>query len=583
MNTNDLSECRAMNTNDLSNVTLSELRESSAFRNHIARLRASLSAHSQDTLVDFITTHTFLRGEPFSFEGHEYQKKIIEDRSQEIVTIKPAQVGLSEITARLAVARTALTPGFSTIYTLPSATAARNFMNTRVNPVIRNSPYLRELSASDMDNSEVKQLGGESFLYLKGAQIDRQAISVPADFLCIDEIDNSSPDVITLYESRLNHSSYALKLKLSTPTIPGYGISALFDESRRHFNFAKCCHCNHWFFPRYYDHVRIPGFTKKLITITKPMFADPDFRWLEAYVACPECGKPVDLSPKYRSWVVENPDAAYVAAGYQVSPFDCPTIVKASALVKASTEYSRPRDFRNQRLGEALEDKESSLTAQELDALLISEYPGGGFSYAMGLDMGMTCWCNIAAVLPDQTLILVHTEGIPLGQVQERRLKLAQQYRVRMTVVDSSPYTETVWKMQATDQNLFAAVYVESKNVELFKVKEQEDEPEKGKEDVRQVNIARNRMFDHLMMLTRSGKILKVRNEHDDLWKIHLTDQKRVEEFRGDELVFVWKKTKGDDHMHHALLYTVVASRMLGVASGALAGIPIVLGKFKAA
>ena len=90
-------------------------------------------------------------------------------------------------------------------------------------------------------------------------------------------------------------------------------------------------------------------------------------------------------------------------------------------------------------------------------------------------------------------------------------------------------------------------------------------------------------MFDHLMMLTRSGKILKVRNEHDDLWKIHLTDQKRVEEFRGDELVFVWKKTKGDDHMHHALLYTVVASRMLGVASGALAGIPIVLGKFKAA
>lgn len=66
-------------------------------------------------------------------------------------------------------------------------------MNTD-QPVIRNSPYLKELAGLyRMDTPEVKQLGGESFLYLKGAQIDRQAISVPADFLCIDEIDNSSP------------------------------------------------------------------------------------------------------------------------------------------------------------------------------------------------------------------------------------------------------------------------------------------------------------------------------------------------------------------------------------------------------
>lgn len=48
-----------------------------------------------------------MRGESFNFVGHEYQKWIIEDKSQEIVVIKPAQVGLSEITARLAVARTA--------------------------------------------------------------------------------------------------------------------------------------------------------------------------------------------------------------------------------------------------------------------------------------------------------------------------------------------------------------------------------------------------------------------------------------------------------------------------------------------
>ena len=558
---------------------LADIRDSALFRRHISRLRSSLSAHSQDTLCQFLKEYTYLRGEKFTFSGHEFQERILSDKSQEIIVIKPAQVGLSEASARLAIARTALTNGFSTIYTLPAASFAKNFMNTRINTVIRGSEYLRDLVSADVDNSEFKQFG-ESFLYCKGAQVDRQAISVPADFLVVDEVNNSSQDVITLYESRLNHSSYGFKMKLSTPTIPKYGISALFDESRQHFNFVKCCHCGHWYFPQYYEHVRVPGFTADLQTITRQHFADPGFHWKEAFIACPECGKPVDLSPKHRQWVLKNPDAAYVAAGYQVSPFDCPTIVKPPALVKASVDYSRIRDFRNQRLGEALEDKESSLTREELEALIISEYPGGGYSYVMGLDLGMTCWCHVAAVLPDQTLIIVHTEGIPLGNLRDRRRELARKYNVRMTVVDSQPYTETVYAMQAEDSNLFASVYVESKNVELFKVKDQPEDDDAGKQQIKQVNIARNRMFDHVMLQIRTGKILKVADEHNETWFTHLTDAKRVEEFRNDELQFVWVKASGQDHLHHALLYTVVASRMLGVASGALAGVPVVLGKF---
>jgi hypothetical protein len=560
--------------------SLAEIRTSDVFRRHIGRLRASLSAHSQDSVCDFLCEYTRLRGEKFSFKHHEYQERILGDPSIEIVVCKPAQVGLSEASSRLAVARTALSNGFSTIYTLPAASFARNFMKTRIDPVIRGSEYLRELISGDVDNSEIKQFG-ESFLYVKGAQVDRQAISVPADMLIVDEVNSASQDVITLYESRLNHSSYGYKVKLSTPTIPGYGISTLFDESRQHFNLVKCKHCNHWFYPRYYDHVRIPDFTEDLHTITKAHFSHAEFRWGEAYVACPQCGKEVDLTPAHRQWVVKNPDAAYVAAGYQVSPFDCPHVVKVSALVKASTEYERHRDFMNQRLGEPLEDKESSLVRDELLRLIIDTPPGRGHSIVMGLDLGMTCWCTIAAVLPDQTLVIIYTEGISLRNVRERRRTLSLQYRVRMTVVDSGPYTELVWQMQAEDANLFAAVYVESRNVELFKVKEQDADADEGQAQVKQVNVARNRMFDHVMLQLRTGKILKVTDENNDLWVAHLMDQKRVEEFRREGLVYVWVKTRGEDHLHHSLLYALVASRMLGVASGGLVGIPIVLGKFK--
>lgn len=546
------------------------------FHRHIARLKSALMAHSHDTICDFITEHTYIRGTRFNFHGHEYQRKILEDPSQNIVIIKSAQIGISEMSARLALARAVLVNGFSTIYTLPAASAAQNFMKTRIDPVVTSSPYLSELVSKDVDNSTVKRFG-DSYVYLKGAQVDRQAISVPADMIVMDEVDNSNQDVLTLFESRLIHSAYALTVKLSTPTIPDYGIDLAYKQSRRNLNLCKCDHCGEWFYPDYFQHVKIPGFLEELEKITKRHFADPGFRWAEAFVACPKCGGKANLLPEHREWVLENPDENFPAAGYRVSPFDCPLIIKPSALVKASVEYERKQDFYNQRLGIPMEDKESSLLRTDIESCIISEYPGGGFSYVFGLDMGLTCWMTVAAVLPDNTLIVVKVIPIPLFQVIEEVPKLVRQYKCRMGVIDHGPYTETVYRLQQVLVNLFAGVYVnKTKGIDLFKVRDQDADKEKGVETVRQVSIARDRCFDLIMMMIKSGHILKVSCEKDEEWKDHLTDQKRVREFRDDELVFVWRKTSGEDHMAHSLLYALIASRMLGVASGSHIQLPLV-------
>ena len=47
---------------------------------------------------------------------------------------------------------------------------------TRITPVVDSSPYLSELVSGDVDNSSVKRFSN-SYLYLKGCQVDRQAIS----------------------------------------------------------------------------------------------------------------------------------------------------------------------------------------------------------------------------------------------------------------------------------------------------------------------------------------------------------------------------------------------------------------------
>lgn len=555
------------------------MRNDETFTRHLSRLKSTLSTHGHDTMCEFLTEHTFLRGKPFNFDGHEYQKQILSDTSQEIVIIKSAQLGISEMSCRLALGKAVLVQGFTTIYTLPSALAAQSFMKTRVDTVIDSSPYLKELVHQTTDNASVKRFG-DSYLYLKGCSVDTQAISVPADLLVTDEVDNSNIDTMTLFESRLIHSPFALSIKLSTPSVPNYGIDEAYKMTRRHVNMCKCNHCNEWFYPEYFDHVRIPGYKGELKDVIKANFRNPGFRWQEAYVACPSCGKQPDLGPANREWVVENAGESFVGAGYRVSPFDCPDIVKPSAIVRSSVNFERKQDFYNQRLGIPLEDMENSLMEDELRKCIISEYGQSGYSNVLGLDMGTVCWATIANVRPDNKLVIIHIEGIPLFKVVERVSELMREYRIRMAVGDANPYTETIYQIQQRNRNFFAAIYTNSKSVELLRVKEHEKDEDGAIAELKQVNISRDRGFDLVMGMVREGGILTVSSEHDETWITHLKDMKRIKQMRQNELVFVWVKSRlGEDHLHHSLLYTTIASRMLGVAQtgGAL---PL-LGSFK--
>ena len=535
-----------------------------AFARHMSRLKASLSAHSADTICDFITEHTYLKGKKFSFEGHEYQKEILQDHASTIVISKGAQLGISEMSSRLALARCALIDGFSVIYTLPSATAAGAFMQSRISPVVESSPYLKELISKEVDNVSVKRFA-ESWLYLKGCNKDTQALSIPCDLLICDETDNSDQEVMTLFDSRLIASKYQMRVFLSTPSIPQYGISLMFEHSKRKFQMCKCNKCNHWFIPDYHEHVKVPGYDGDLYKITKAHFAKANFRWMDSYVACPKCKSKVELAESRRQWVVENPNDAFIDSGYQISPFDC-TNVKPSAIVRSSVNYTRLKDFYNQRLGKSLEDRETSLALSELRDATINEMPGGIHSYVMGLDMGTTCWAVICAVLPNQTLIIVKIEAIPVHEVVSRSATLQQQYRIRMLVVDRGPLTEAVYQIQQNIRNSFAAVFVMSKGIELFHVNNVEQDNAKGVEGMRQVNIAKDACMDVVMSLVRAGSIMKVSDSMNDTWYTHMMDNKRIQMFKNGELVYTWVKTLKVDHAHMGLLYALVASRILGVS-----------------
>lgn len=546
---------------------------------HLQRLKAAtIDRLTLVNIPEWIVQNTFIKGRPFSFFNHEYQEKILRDQSQETVTRKCSQVGLSEITARKALALCGITRGYTVAYTLPLASFAATFMRTRIDPIIQESDYLSSMIHATVDNAEVKRFG-DSFLYLKGCQSDNAPISVPCDHLIHDEIDFSDPTVISQYQSRLTHSEYKRKDKLSTPTLPGRGIDYEFQRSRRHFNLVKCSCCGHWFIPDYYKNVRVPDYDGDLKEITKNNLHQ--FRYREAFVACPSCGGRPLLTPEHREWVCENASDNFIAAGYQVTPFDC-GLITPGYLVESSTQYKKLTDFVNFGLGLPAEDAESALGKDEVRARIIAEKAQGAASYVMGIDVGMISWVVVAAVTHDQKLVIVHTEGIPAAKLRERVRELERVWRVRMSVMDALPFVETVLALQRNMKNLYAGIFMRSKALETFSLKAKDEDAKAGQQELRQVNINRDKAMDALMDGIRQGDVLKVEDEHDEVWVDHCTSMSRVKEWTPDaEMSYIWRKSEaGDDHLWFATLFAHIASQIIGVSKPGVV-LPIVLGTFK--
>lgn len=549
---------------------------SSEFQLHLDRLKQGAFAEkTMEETSRWIEKNTTLGGRPFSFKGHEYQKRILDSKAQEVVIRKCSQAGLTELSVRKALALCAMMRNRTFIYTLPTAHFAATVMKTRITPIIQESPALSALLRPDADNVEVKQFGS-SFLYLKGSASSNAPISIPACGLIHDELDFSDPVVISQYQSRLTHSDLKMKIKLSTPTLPGKGIDAEFNKSKRHFMFVKCSHCNHYFVPYYYDHVRIPGYNEDLRSITKHNLHQCNYK--EAYVACPKCGKEPDLSPAFREWVCENPDDNYIAEGFQVSPHDAPTIITPAYLVEASTQYSQVADFVNFNLGFPYFSQESVLSPEEVRGTINNYADTKGAVYSMGIDLGMTCHIVVLANFWDGASRVVHFERVPLGQLRERVKDLRIQFRIRITTSDALPYTDLVMSMCAADQNFYAAFYTKVGGTDLYALKKREDNPERGVPELRQVNIDRDKTFDALMTFMRSGQFSKQTCPLDDVFVTHCTDMRRIKDWdaKAQEMRFKWVKSlEGEDHGFHALGYAYIASKILGVAVGCSAPLPL--------
>jgi hypothetical protein len=335
----------------------------------------------------------------------------------------------------------------------------------------------------------------------------------------------------------------------------------------------KCSRCNHKWVVDYYQNVRLPGFDEDLTNInyfSKRLLIKYDLD--AAHVVCPHCKRQTNLD----SWefVCENPEDNYQAVGFQVTPFMVPRVCPPGKIIRTSTEFSSKRRFVNDSLGLPSEDETTGLQPEEVAAAFYSDvrFSDNPISQIAGVDLGGTCATLTAQVSHDDHIRVMHAEMIPLSQIKDRVPRLFAENGVRVSLFDAQPYIDVVMQLQDKLPTAWASMFTESKSLDLFQIREKQEDVNKATFGLRQVNVRRNQGLDLVCNLVRMGKISfapPVFHMKDTIVS-HLTDMRRdtvrVIGDSGDEEAR-WRKSKnGTDHFMFALLYLVIASYLRGVS-----------------
>lgn len=530
---------------------------------------AAFNIYNLGDAARYISEKTYRNGQLFSYADYPFQEQALSDTTRNINFMKPAQVGCSEMMARYALALCRIIPCFTTIYVAPFSHDANIFMNTRVNPVIKDSPDLRDALDRNLDNTEIKGFGS-SLLFARGASGTTQALSIPADMLIFDELDKANLDIVGQYSSRLRASPWKLTRKLSTPTLANRGIHKATLTSHRWHWVCRCHHCNEVFIPNYEEMVDIPGFSGEKKEINKENL--PLIRWEEAVLRCPKCKLVPNLTKEHRFWLCENPTENFKdEVSYIINPFDAPKVHTAASITREITNYNTYGEAQNQVLGTVSTDTQAQLTEEDINACKVTVPLTSGDLHCLGADMGLVCTVMIGRLTQDGLLLVVHREKVLMQNFEVRRRELCAAYNVLMSVIDIQPYTDMVHRIQQYDKNAYGGIYHGQVGAPAFAIKKVAEDLEDGKLPINQARIHRTLGFDELLYMFKNRTIVWAAQDDrlDTEFVNHCLDQKRCQVFdKHNELIYTWEKSdKQIDHFHHALLYLLTACRLMPTVS----------------
>ena len=322
-----------------------------------------------------------LDGRPVDFLRHPYQLAPMQEEAPRQCAMKGAQVGWTSISLLRSIH--GLLHGYypqGCLYLFPSREDTIDFSKGRFAPLINDNPTI-SANVQNTDAANIKRIG-RSMLYLRGARATKsiegskrtssQLKSVPVDRIVFDEYDEMEPAMVDLALERISHSQVKEEYYLSTPSIPDYGIDALFQMSDQRHWLIKCPACGKW-------------------TCLEESFPDclAEDEAGRVFRACTSCH--AEINPVVGKWVPRNPSLSKDLVGWRISQLNS-GFVNPATILKAFRHPpgGRLQEVYNSKLGMAYIEATNRLSIQEILELCGSEGIADRDSgpCSMGVDQG---------------------------------------------------------------------------------------------------------------------------------------------------------------------------------------------------
>lgn len=488
----------------------------------------------------------------FSFERHEYQRAMMEEDFPRQVFIKGAQMGVSEIQ----VLKTLHGMIFNrypkgVLYLFPTGDDCTEFTKSRFNPLIEHNPFIKA-HVVNTDSATIKRIN-KAFLFMRGARATKEIGSgkksatklkaIPVDRIVFDERDEMENSMVDLAKERVSHSDVKEEIFLSTPTLPDYGVDAMYKESDQRIWCIKCEHCGKY----------------TCLELEFPTCIQFDAAG-KAYRACKKCKK--EIYPSKGVWVPQYPQRSKDLVGWWISQLNS-TYIDPGEILRL---YRNPPngnigEIMNSKLGMAYVAAENRLNQNEIWAkvgrdLMDTEHDGPA---CMGIDVGRILHVVIGVKPNDNLLKIVKVARVSsFNDVYD----LAKKFNVKCAVFDLFPETRRVREFQhAANFEVFGCQYMESQRGQAF-----------WDEKDGRVKINRNEILDatHNLVVEPGGLELPRPNAEIEKFVDEMCNVAKVlntnDETGHREYKYIKVGQKGD-HYRHALNYCYLASDRIGLVT----------------
>ncbi len=441
-------------------------------------------------------------------------------KGETVVIKKGAQVGVSTWAISLTLWLMSHYP-VTVIYTLPTGVDASEFSQTRFNPMISK---IKAFSFIKIDNVSVKQISS-SYLFLRGTWTEREAISVPSDMNIYDEVDRSRMDIIEAYKERLSASFIQWQIYISTPTIPGYGISKLYDESDKREWFVRCKRCNNE------DTIKIEN------------IIDGEFR-------CLKCKEILDRTQG--RWVKTGNGTI---KGYHIHQGIAPWIT-AREILEKQEKYTIKRDYFNFVWGQEYAGGDEAVNRLDIMSIIVDGIPAG-VRTVIGVDWGDETW---VVVRRENTVIYIEKITGDTRTHWQRVLQLAEKFN-GMVVADwgygdiknaeiADRIKTRFYACQYKEGQIPEKIGQEKGNIRVIQVdrtrsiEETIDEIKRGKNDEKGVALV-------------SGPMIETLIRHF----MNIKASRTSDRYHKERVIF---ERVGPDHLVHAWNYARLGVKVLG-------------------